>query len=243
MRKALAKLGYETVYLTAPVAVSTVDLPFDPLSLGGQKTGDGVENFRSWWPSNESAPEYYSVDASFEAIKQSVQENGPYDGVIGFSQGAGFGAVLCAAIHKLDQYTKPAGDSKNPGTPPAGEEYKQKDKPLKFGVFYSGFRAKPEYLQHWYEPPISVPSLHVLGSMDTVVSEERSMALYNACNPDTRILLTHPGGHFVPNSKSMVEAVVKFIQQVEEKAHDKVQPSAAEEKEEDWDAFDKIGKI
>lgn len=249
--------------------VDTADLPFEPTMLGGETSSSSMENFRSWWPANEQKSNYYSIDQAFECVKKSVQENGPYDGVLGFSQGAGFAGILCAAIEHLDELTKNEDQKEQEQEQEEKEEeYKQKGKPLKFGVFYSGFRTKPEYLQHFYDPPISTPSLHILGSLDTVVSEERSMALFNACNPDTRTLITHPGGHFVPNSKPMVAAVVNFIQQLEQKhspaenstsipvtntnQQKKQEPSSSSSSintttttkanDDDWDMFDKIGK-
>ncbi|VVT54469.1 uncharacterized protein SAPINGB_P004091 [Magnusiomyces paraingens] len=236
LRKALAKAGYETVYLTAPVKIDTADLPFEPTTLGGESGNDAaVDAFRSWWPANEQKDDYYTLDQAFACVKQSVQENGPYDGVLGFSQGAGFAGILCTVIHKLHELVPEQAGS---------EEYKQKNIPLKFGIFYSGFRVKPDALQHFYTPPISTPSLHILGALDTVVSEERSMALYNACSPESRTLLTHPGGHFVPNSKPMVASVVNFIttqpaNDVPENTSEKT-PAAAPS--EDWSLFDKIGQ-
>lgn len=227
MRKALSKIGYETVYLTAPVKVDTADLPFEPTTLGGESSNAAaVDSFRSWWPANEQKPEYYTIDQALDSVRQSVQENGPYDGVLGFSQGAGFAGILCQNIHKLDD----------------SADYKQKNKPLKFGIFYSGFRVKPEALQFYYTPPISVPTLHILGTLDTVVSEERSMALYNACEDNARTLITHPGGHFVPNSKPMVAAVVNYIKKLEEQEATATVAAASGAAEEDWNVFDKIGQ-
>ncbi|CAN6615809.1 family of serine hydrolases 3 [Trichomonascus vanleenenianus] len=212
VRKALSKIGYETVYLTAPVELAISDLPFD-LNVGslGGDSANGSSDMRSWWPNSESAPEHYSLDQAFEAIKESIAQDGPYDGVLGFSQGAGLAGILCQMMHKL-----------HPDQPP-----------LKFGVFYSGFRVKPEEHQHYYTPPISTPTLHIMGTLDTVVSEERTMWLYNSCEESKRTLLTHPGGHFVPNGRDMVDKLAGWLTSVEKEKEHKA--------EEDWDEFDKIG--
>lgn len=85
-----------------------------------------------------------------------------------------------------------------------------------------------------------VPTLHVVGSLDTVVSEERSEGLFEVCTGAMRERLRHAGGHYVPNAKAMVEPVIDFI----ERAGKGKEEPAKEEKEEaeDWAMFDKIGK-
>lgn len=221
VRKALGKLGYETVYLSAPVQVATEDLPFETSAstFGGDAAGSSASDFRSWWPFNISQADHYTIDQALDSIKQSIEKDGPYVGVIGFSQGAGLAGILCNMIQTLSP----------------------KQEPFKFAVLYSGFRAQPDALQHYYDNKITTPSLHILGSLDTVVSEERSMKLYDACSEDTREILRHPGGHFVPNSKPMVAAVVDFIKKAttEKPKESDAAPAAAEE---DWDEFEKIGQ-
>ena len=185
LRKALAKLGYETVFLDAPIKIDTTDLPFESLNSDA-----AAADFRSWWPHNVSTQDHYTMDKALESIKESINTNGPYDGIVGFSQGAGFAGLL---LNIFDQLVP------------------EKQSALKFAVLYSGFRAQPEVLQHYYTPAITTPSLHILGSLDTVVSEERTLKLFDACTEDTRTLLRHPGGHFVPNAKPYIKAVTDFI--------------------------------
>lgn len=217
LRKALGKLGYETVYLNAPVKVSGDDLPFDTSASTFGSEESSASDFRSWWPYNIASQDHYTIDQALETIKTSIEEDGPYVGVIGFSQGAGLAGILCNIIETLSP----------------------KQGPFKFAVFYSGFRAQPEALQHYYDKKITTPSLHILGSLDTVVSEERSMKLYDACTEDTRQLLNHPGGHFVPNSKPLVKSVLDFVtaSNTEEKKEDEKKDDSP-----DWDEFDKIGQ-
>lgn len=217
VRKALKKIGYDTVYLTGPVTVSIADLPFDVNvnSLGGEST-DNTDSMRSWWPNSESAADYYKLDQAFDEVAKCIEENGPFVGVLGFSQGGGLAGILCQMIQDLHP----------------------KQDPLKFGIFYSGFRVKPDEHQHFYNNKISTPTLHIIGSLDTVVSEERVMWLYNSCSENTRTKLVHPGGHFVPNGKDMVNKLIGWVQALDK-------PVEEEEKKEngqnEWDEFDKIG--
>ena len=202
IRKALAKFGYESYFLSGPVSVSQEDLTFD---------AEDTSDMLSWWVTNEMDPNYYNLDQAFASIKEAAENHGPFAGVLGFSQGAGLAAVVASHIQTLAP-SHPA---------------------LQFCVLYSGFRLKPEQYQHFYEPKITTPSLHVLGSLDTIVSEERSMALYNSFeNPQ---LLKHPGGHYVPSQKPILESVLSFIQSTT------IPKSSSEEENSDWDEFDKIG--
>ena len=86
--------------------------------------------------------------------------------------------------------------------------------PLKFAVSYSGFASDIPEHRAFYVPKIKTPMLHVIGSLDTVVIEKRSLALVDACEEPRRVVY-HPGGHFVPSSqKEYVSALVGFIRDV-----------------------------
>jgi hypothetical protein len=215
VRKALQKAGFELVYPTAPVKLEIADLPFDTPSLDSDDDG-----MRSWWPNSESNPGHYSLDAAFVAISKLIETEGPFDGVLGFSQGAGLAGVLCQHIHKL-----------HPSQPE-----------LSFAVFYSGFKiTRPEH-QHFYASKITTPTLHIVGSLDTVVSEERSIWLYEVCEPSQRVLISHPGGHFVPNAKDMVNKVVQMIQHAIANKPSSLLVNHNRMPSDDWDVFEKIGQ-
>lgn len=216
VRKALKKIGYETVFVTAPFPVEISDVSFE---IQQQSLNDG--NMCTWWNTNKSRPKYYNFDGAFDVVRTTIESEGPFAGVMGFSQGAALAGIMCQHIHNL-----------HPSQPR-----------LKFGLFFCGFKVMVPEHRHFYSHPISVPTMHILGSLDTIVPEKRAMALYDACEADKRVLLVHPGGHFVPSSKDVLTQVTQFV----EKASDG-QPvqnlvtndsSAAD----DWAMFDKIGKI
>ncbi|ODQ64819.1 FSH1-domain-containing protein [Nadsonia fulvescens var. elongata DSM 6958] len=219
VRKALKKIGYETVYLTAPVKLQPADLPFEKdqgvSSLGGSTE---EEDYRSWWPTREAAPNYYDLTEAFKSVTEVIETQGPFEGILGFSQGAGFAGLLCNHIHKLHA-SQP---------------------PLSFAIFYSGFRVLVEQHQQYYEGGINIPTLHILGSLDSVVPDERSAKLVNICNEANRTVFTHPGGHFVPNTKNAVNVLVSWLTKLEEA---KVENEKDSVNDDDWDAFDNIGKV
>jgi len=86
-------------------------------------------------------------------------------------------------------------------------------RPLRFAVIYSGFYAPPRELAWLYEPSrIGTPTLHFIGSLDTVVDESRSQGLVARC--EDPVVVVHPGGHHVPVSKEWVMPLVGFIKKV-----------------------------
>jgi hypothetical protein len=60
-----------------------------------------------------------------------------------------------------------------------------------------------------YNPKIRTPTLHLIGTVDTVVGEDRSRDLASKCVEPS--ILPHAGGHHVPHNKFIVGAVAGFI--------------------------------
>ncbi|KAK1776431.1 serine hydrolase-domain-containing protein [Copromyces sp. CBS 386.78] len=151
------------------------------------------------------------------------------DGVIGFSQGGAMAAMLAAA---LDHPSSPGGHPRPVLTPEHQGWAKQirdanKGQPLKFCVSYSGFFALPPELGWLWEPKVKTPTMHVLGSLDTVVEESRSRRLVEAC--EDAVVVVHPGGHFVPVKKEWVAPLVGFIIGCLEKSAEQETNKAEEE--------------
>lgn len=212
LRKLLKKAGHELVFIDGPLKVEVEDLPFEP-------SKELLEiDMRAWWRIDSSNKETYgNTDAAFKAIKEAVDAHGPFDGVIGFSQGAGLAAIVTKALKEIA---------------PSNPE-------LKIAILYSAFKMQAESAQKWYETPFTVPTLHVMGTMDTVVPEEKGLELYNCWQPSKRALLKHPGGHYTPSQKPILQAVLKFVNDVVEGKE--LNPEEAA-KDENWSEFDSIGK-
>ena len=89
---------------------------------------------------------------------------------------------------------------------------------VRFFVSYSGFRPPPGWAHGaydaFYSPSITTPSLHYIGSLDSVVEETRCLALAYACEETSRRVIYHPGGHFVPISKEWVGMLIAFIREI-----------------------------
>ena len=103
-----------------------------------------------------------------------------YDGVLGFSQGAGFAAAIAAVLSNTD--LKP--------------EFKDLHPPFKFCITVGGFKIHDKRYDYLYPLPSSGEKthfLHVIGENDMIVTPERSASLVDN-SPGARCE-RHPGGH------------------------------------------------
>lgn len=139
-------------------------------------------------------------------LAQSIRDDagGRIDGVVGFSQG-GFVASLLAAVLEPGRIPSPPESTKWA----AVLREANGGRALKFAVVYSGFFAPQPELAWLYEPKLSTPTLHFIGSLDTVVEEGRSRGLVARC--EEPVVVVHPGGHYVPVSREWVNPLVGFV--------------------------------
>lgn len=197
------------IYPTGPNRLRPSDIPgYVPPSDGEPDDGKGDEGFDcwAWFRKDEATGRYRFFDEGMAVVASAIAEAGGVDGVCGFSQGGAMSGLVAAAME-------------SGRTPPQGPEgdWARKlreandGKPLRFAVSYSGFYAPPESLEWCYSPKLTTPTLHILGSLDTVVDENRSQGLIDRCeNPS---VVTHPGGHYVPVSKEWVMPLAGFVKQ------------------------------
>ncbi|KAG8534327.1 uncharacterized protein KY384_001171 [Bacidia gigantensis] len=205
-----------------------------PGSRADELEAAGEEDARAWWRRKDHPVKggkegeveivYEGLEEGMAAIAEAIRTEGPFNGVIGFSQGAcaaGMVASLLEGRERREAFEEreragrggvrfpPSfleGDRVGEGK---GEGFVQG--PLKFAVAYCGFKAPGERYQAFYEPKIKTPVLHVLGAVDVVVEEERSRGLVGACEGGEGRVVTHPGGHFVPSQKAWLDAVAGFV--------------------------------
>lgn len=220
--------GVELVYPTAPIKLSIRDIP--GYDVDGAATENEDPEAYAWWRrKGDGEPyRYEGMELGFERIAEALKESGPFDGAIGFSQGAAAAGMLASVLEegRRDAFEKAQKDG--------GMRYPESlehdtgyvtdvvHPPLKFAVSYSGFGASNNALyQAFYDPKITTPMLHFIGSVDTVVEESRSLRLVDAClngrGPEGGVprVIYHPGGHFLPSSqKQYVAALVAFIRDI-----------------------------
>ncbi|KAI9819152.1 MAG: hypothetical protein M1827_007308 [Pycnora praestabilis] len=202
--------GVQLIYPTAPMKLRMADIP-------GREVGDedtDEPDAWGWWRKNTGTGEYIGIDSGLKTIAETLKDDGPFVGVIGFSQG-GCAAGMVTSL--LEPGRRQAFDK---AREEGGMEYPTVlltdgdviHPQLKFGVSYSGFGAPHELYHAFYEPKITTPTLHFIGSLDSVVEESRSQRLIDACvGKKDETVIYHPGGHFLPSQKQFVNALVGFI--------------------------------
>ncbi|KAI4929294.1 uncharacterized protein J4E92_004958 [Alternaria infectoria] len=235
LRKTLQKAfpkGIELVYPTAPIRLTPADESF--LAGNTSKDGEGKDakdgeeqeiDAWAWWRRKGTGEPYTyeGMEQGLERIASVLKEQGPFDGVVGFSQGGAAAAMVAsllepgrrAAFEKL----YPEGGMRFPESFEEDTGYMEGTihPPFKFAVSYSGFAARGKNPYHaFYEPKIKTPMLHFLGTQDVVVEEARSLALVQACeHSEEKYVVYHPGGHFLPSTqKASVNALIGFIKEV-----------------------------
>ena len=202
------------LYPTAPIQLLPAEIPGFDLS-----STDAPDSW-GWWKRETGGDKYVGLELGLSHIASTIRDAGGIDAVIGFSQGAAAAAMVASLLQPGRQTTwsdvefpYPESWADLPALHPDG---------LKFAVCYSGFSTPNTLYKGFYEPKISCPTIHFIGSLDTVVEESRSLALAEGCADAQTVF--HPGGHFVPVGKEMGGVVVGFIRSCcEEKVEESVE--------------------
>jgi predicted esterase len=259
LKKSLAKAlpGTQLIYITAPHALVAADIPrWDQLQPYGT-AATSLEQAReqaavldeepdawAWWRRKGEGEPYLfeGLDEAFKSLADVLVQQGPFDGVLGFSQGAAMAGMLASALEtgRRESWARYAArmakeDAAVEVLPyPAAlvkADGEMVHPPLKFAVSYSGFAAVNKAYRAFIEPKMRTPMLHFIGSLDTVVEEKRSLSLVDAC--EVKKVVYHPGGHFVPASqREFVGALIAFIRDV---LTDRAKKDEEEEKVEDME--------
>lgn len=201
-------------YPTGPMRLRPADIPgFE--SLTENADGDETEAY-AWWRRSNAGLEYLGLQEGLAKIATTIKEEGPFDGVVGFSQGGCAAGMVAALLEGKDRVQSFERRGREGGFSYPSSFLKSKgsselvQRPLNFAIIYSGFAAPSEIYGGFYDPPITTPMLHFIGSLDSVVDEARSRKLVEACAGE-KMVVVHPGGHFVPSQKAFLEAAVGFV--------------------------------
>ncbi|KAF7994463.1 hypothetical protein HCN44_003935 [Aphidius gifuensis] len=154
--------------------------PLEQLDNDEENTADA----KGWWFNTEDhsfiATEPSDLSVGFQdsltSIENIFEKEGPFDGVLGFSQGASFVSILCAIQQKKMSSIK-----------------------FDFAILISGFKSLCQPHQIYYNEKINLPSLHVYGETDKIIPP--AMAKDLAESFDDSQVVVHEGGHFVAGKK------------------------------------------
>ncbi|KAI1002893.1 hypothetical protein K3495_g5313 [Podosphaera aphanis] len=204
--------GIQLIYPTGPFRLC-------PLNIPGYKAKfmdpDEESDLWGWWTRDMDSGLYGGLEQGLSTIARTIREHGGIDAVMGFSQGAAAASMVTSLLEPGRQQVFDDLRMKDKDVLPFPEDWRDLStlcpNGLKFLVVYSGFLAAHPSYRAFFEPKIQTPSLHFIGSLDSVVEEVRTMALVKKCAVDKRTLIYHPGGHFVPNRKIMGGTLLTFI--------------------------------
>lgn len=136
-----------------------------------------------------------SVNLTLEYVRNIIEEEGPFHGVIGASEGASAAATVLLNELQISQAT---------GHPSA----------MQCGIFFVAVPALQKDGKAWFlsddsDERITAHTCHIHGEWDPLIS--MSKALYNSCEPSLRKLITHQKGHVIPHEKELMAEVADFV--------------------------------
>ncbi|XP_076174765.1 esterase CG5412 [Ptiloglossa arizonensis] len=180
LRKGFKK-EVEFVFLRAPHQV-----PMES-NFGTDKTEEGY----AWWFNTQdhifkaTIPSNLSVgfEDSLTLIERTFQESGPFDGILGFSQGAAFVIILCSMQQKKLLHIE-----------------------FDFAIVISGFQSLCTSHVTYYNEKMSIPTLHIYGETDQIIPTEMTEEVSELFINKTK--LKHKGGHYIPSKKEFYKEFI-----------------------------------
>lgn len=221
--------GTAFVFPTAPVQLKPSDLTDGrhekvlsgdsdvgalPDILQRSSPGDDVENY-AWFKLHHTQEPPDGLLQSLNMLADVLKKEGPFDGVIGFSQGSALAGLIASLLEgpaRREAFKRHL--ALYPTSFPYPEPFKNlKHPPLKFGVTYGTYMGLGKTYSAFYEDPlIETPFCHFQGLYDPVVGTEMREAVKNARIGSNRCYrIVHPGAHIVPLDLPYMDAVVDLI--------------------------------
>ncbi|XP_051124603.1 rhodanese-like domain-containing protein 6 [Andrographis paniculata] len=124
---------------------------------------------------------------SIEYLKTVFSQLGPFDGILGFSQGAAMAALVSAGVEKLGDF--------------------------RFIILCSGFAVD---MAGHADGSIDCPSLHIFGSKegrDRQIDCQASQQLAALFREDSRVIIEHNVGHMIPTRAPYIDEIKDFLKQ------------------------------
>lgn len=169
-----------------------VDCPDGPLPCSGKSEVEGLFEgpYYEWYRFNQDYTEFYHVDEKlFSYIIDYMKLHGPYDGFIGFSQGAALAGCLAALQEKGLAF--------------------QEVPPIRFLVLMAPTQLRAQHLKHIYKgPTIKCPTLAFLGDKDRL----RFAGVEVLKSFENNVTISHRSGHTVPRlDEAQIATAIQFF--------------------------------
>ncbi|KAL3638676.1 hypothetical protein CASFOL_016583 [Castilleja foliolosa] len=166
-----------------------------PFPCQGKSEVEGIFDppYYEWFQFNKEFTEYQNFDECLAYIENYMIKNGPFDGLLGFSQGA----ILSAAL---------------PGLQANGLALTRVPK-IKVVIIVSGAKFRnPSVAEKAFSSPIQIPSVHFLGDQDFLKTHGTEL-LDSFEDP---VVIRHPRGHTIPRfDEKTLESMLSFLKRVQ----------------------------
>ena len=176
---------------------------------------------RTWFRRDASGSiEMETVAASINMLKNVWTENGPFDGVLGFSMGGTVAGLLAAAVdtHREGALPNFSSGHDTGSSAESGAPIKPLVPGLKFIIcagavdIQTQFDTTPFAMLPLHIPitiPTAIASLHIAGKADTAVPISSSIALAQRFT-DAKFI-EHEQGHHIPMKAYVLNGIVDFV--------------------------------
>ncbi|KAL8389021.1 hypothetical protein RB595_008855 [Gaeumannomyces hyphopodioides] len=143
------------------------------------------------------ATSHRSTSRAIKYLSDVIARRGPFDGIIGYSEGATVASTFL--LHEQRRAARTGQLSC-----------------LKYGIFFAGWPPVDPtthglVLSDETEERIESRTLHIVGSLDPYL--DGSMALYNVCDPDTAYLFDHAKGHTLPRDRETIKELADVVRE------------------------------
>ncbi|XP_049373126.1 uncharacterized protein LOC125838114 [Solanum verrucosum] len=154
-----------------------MEFPDGIFAAGGKSDIEGIfpPPYFEWFQYNEDFTEYENLEECISYLCEYITSKGPFDGLLGFSQGATLSGLLLGYMEQ-------------------GKILKEHP-PMKLFVSISGAKFRdPNICNIAYKDMMKVKSVHFIGEKDwlKLPSQELTTAFENP------LIIRHPQGHTVP---------------------------------------------
>lgn len=206
IRKLLKKSNVQCEYLDGPVELQPKDLPFEMDDEKWKATLDAQVN-KAWFYHSSISSEL-DLSNAIKYVSEHIKENGPYDGIVGFSQGAALAAIITNKITEL----VPAHPEFKVSVLVSSYSFTEPD------PAHEGQLRIAEKFQDDFTPrsDSKTKMIFIYGASDQAVPAVRAQYLANIykkalADPEQVKEFEHPGGHMIPNKKDIIRPVVEQI--------------------------------
>ncbi|KAI3402856.2 FSH1 [Candida oxycetoniae] len=170
------------------------------------------------WFDHRGPSDNHGLEESMEFIMKHIEKNGPYDGVIGFSQGAAMAIMVTNSLRKM----LPSHPDFKIGlfvsgfcltVPKSGETFEGIEKITNLKEYQSKVEIAPDaakYTQLQDPDNFNTEILIVYGKNDSIVLPIRSQYVAGLYKKNVHIF-AHEGAHLLPNQKAFVKPIADLF--------------------------------